>query len=67
MAVALALMGFAGGIGLAGGLVLTFFVGYYVAYDPYRALYPTLSPRTSRGARRARRRCSAGSARSRLS
>nr|WP_281381736.1 MFS transporter [Conexibacter arvalis] len=42
LVVALALLGFAGGLVIALGLVLIFFAAYFVAYEPYRALYPDL-------------------------
>ncbi|MGH3003532.1 MAG: MFS transporter [Gaiellaceae bacterium] len=32
-------------VGVAGAAVLAFFVGYYLYYPPYRALYPDLLPR----------------------
>ena len=41
----LVLLPFSSTIGLAGAAVLTFFVGYYVYYPPYRALYADLLPR----------------------
>src|SRR4051794_34359977 len=41
-ALALALMGFSPDLGVAAVLVLFFFAAYYVAYEPYRALYPDL-------------------------
>jgi MFS family permease len=45
-AVALALFPFGSSIGLAGAAVLAFFVGYYLYYPPYRALYADLLPRS---------------------
>lgn len=42
LVVALALLGFAGGLVIALGLVWLFFAAYFVAYEPYRALYPDL-------------------------
>lgn len=42
LAIALALLGFAGGLVIALGLALLFFAAYFVAYEPYRALYPDL-------------------------
>jgi Na+/melibiose symporter-like transporter len=42
MAAALALLGLAGGIGVAAVLLAVFFAAYYAAYEPYRALYPDL-------------------------
>ena len=43
--VALAVLPFSSSIALAGAAVLAFFVGYYVYYPPYRALYADLLPR----------------------
>lgn len=40
--VAVALMGFAPSLGWLALLVFVFFVAYYAAYEPYRALYPDL-------------------------
>jgi len=45
-ATGLALLPFTSSIGVAGAAVLVFFVGYYVYYPPYRALYADLLPRT---------------------
>lgn len=42
LAVSLALLGFAGSLVIALGLVWLFFAAYFVAYEPYRALYPDL-------------------------
>ena len=42
----LALLGFSGSIALAAVAVLAFFVGYYLYYPPYRALYADLLPRS---------------------
>jgi len=42
----LALLPFSPSMGLAGAAVLAFFVGYYLYYPPYRALYADLLPRT---------------------
>ncbi|HEY7619235.1 MAG TPA: MFS transporter [Solirubrobacteraceae bacterium] len=39
---ALALLGFVSSIAAAAIVVALFFVGYFVAYEPYRALYPDL-------------------------
>ena len=39
---ALALLGFVTSIATAAIVVAVFFVGYFVAYEPYRALYPDL-------------------------
>jgi Na+/melibiose symporter-like transporter len=39
---ALALLGFVNSIAAAAVVVALFFVGYFVAYEPYRALYPDL-------------------------
>lgn len=41
----LALLSFSGSIALAAVAVLAFFVGYYLYYPPYRALYADLLPR----------------------
>lgn len=42
LALSLALLGFAGSLVIALGLVWLFFAAYFVAYEPYRALYPDL-------------------------
>ena len=42
LVVALALLGFAKTIVVAAVLVAIFFAAYYVAYEPYRALYPDM-------------------------
>lgn len=42
MAVALVLLGFVGGLASMAIVVLVFFGAYFVAYEPYRALYPDL-------------------------
>jgi MFS family permease len=42
LVVALALLGFVNSVAQAAVLVTVFFVGYFVAYEPYRALYPDL-------------------------
>jgi MFS family permease len=60
---ALALLGFVHSIAAAAIVVAVFFVGYFIAYEPYRALYPDLVAR-SPAARRPARRSSAASARS---
>jgi MFS family permease len=39
---ALAILGFVSSIATAAIVVAVFFVGYFVAYEPYRALYPDL-------------------------
>lgn len=44
-AAALVLLGFADSLGLVAILVAIFFFGYFVAYEPYRALYPDLVTR----------------------
>ncbi len=44
-ATALALLPFSFSIGVAGAAILAFFVGYYIYYPPYRALYADLLPR----------------------
>ena len=43
----LVLLPFSGTVGLAAAGVLAFFVGYYLYYPPYRALYVDLLPRSS--------------------
>jgi MFS family permease len=43
-AVSLALMGFAGALAPMAIAVSVFYVAYFVAYEPYRALYPDLLP-----------------------
>jgi MFS family permease len=45
-AAGLLLLPFSSSIGVAGAAVLAFFVGYYLYYPPYRALYADLLPRT---------------------
>ena len=42
LVVALAVLGFVDSIAEAAVVVAVFFVGYFVAYEPYRALYPDL-------------------------
>jgi MFS family permease len=42
LVIALAVLGFVHSIALAAVVVAVFFVGYFVAYEPYRALYPDL-------------------------
>jgi Na+/melibiose symporter-like transporter len=42
LVLALALLGFAGSILTAALAVALFFVAYYIAYEPYRALYPDM-------------------------
>jgi MFS family permease len=42
--VSLALMGVAGSLGVMIVVVTIFFVAYFIAYEPYRALYPDLIP-----------------------
>jgi MFS family permease len=42
LAISLALIGFAHSLIIALGLVWLFFAAYFVAYEPYRALYPDL-------------------------
>jgi MFS family permease len=39
---AVALMAFVGSLGLLASVVAVFFIAYYAAYEPYRALYPDL-------------------------
>jgi len=45
VAAGLVLLPFAPSIALAAGAVLAFFVGYYLYYPPYRAMYADLLPR----------------------
>ena len=61
LVVALELVGFVTSIAEAAIVLALFFAAYFVAYEPYRALTPTLSTTRSSGARRAARRSSAGS------
>jgi Na+/melibiose symporter-like transporter len=49
MAVALALIGFLDTLLPALVLVIVFFAAYYVAYEPYRTLYPDLVPERDAG------------------
>ena len=42
LVLALALLGFAGSLVSAALLLAVFFAAYYIAYEPYRALYPDL-------------------------
>jgi MFS family permease len=42
LVVALAAMGFSGGLPAAAVATVVFFAAYFVAYEPYRALYPDL-------------------------
>jgi MFS family permease len=44
LAVGLAAMGFVGSIAPLIAAALVFFAGYFIAYEPYRALYPDLLP-----------------------
>lgn len=44
MAVCLALLGLVGSVGALAVVVGLFFAAYFVAYEPYRALYPDLVP-----------------------
>ncbi len=44
MFVSLCLFGFVGPVLALAGLVVVFFFGYFIAYEPYRALYPDLVP-----------------------
>ncbi len=37
-------LGFVGSLGALAAAILVFFVGYFIAYEPYRALYPDLVP-----------------------
>ena len=43
--VGLVLLGFSGSVGVAAAAVLLFFIGYYLYYPPYRAVYADLLPR----------------------
>ena len=43
--VGLAVLPFSGGLGVAAFAVFAFFVGYYLYYPPYRAIYADLLPR----------------------
>ncbi len=43
LVLALALLGFVGSIGAAGFGLAIFFASYFIAYEPYRALYPDLA------------------------
>jgi MFS family permease len=49
LALALALLGFARSLPVLTALVVVFFFGYFVAYEPYRALYPDLVPKQAAG------------------
>jgi Na+/melibiose symporter-like transporter len=49
MAVALVLLGFQDAPGPALAIVIVLFGAYYVAYEPYRALYPDLVPHRDAG------------------
>ena len=49
MAVALVLLGFQDAPGPALAIVIVLFAAYYVAYEPYRALYPDLVPHRDAG------------------
>jgi Na+/melibiose symporter-like transporter len=49
MAIALVLLGFQDAPGPALGIVIVLFAAYYVAYEPYRALYPDLVPHRDTG------------------
>ncbi|HET9163410.1 MAG TPA: MFS transporter [Solirubrobacterales bacterium] len=42
MAACLCVVGFVHSVALMGGLIALFFLGYFMAYSPYRALYPDL-------------------------
>jgi len=42
LVIALAVLGYVHSIALAAVVMAVFFVGYFVAYEPYRALYPDL-------------------------
>lgn len=42
MAACLCLLGLVDSVALMGGLIALFFIGYFMAYAPYRALYPDL-------------------------
>ena len=49
MAVALVLVGFQDDTGPALAIVIVLFAAYYVAYEPYRTLYPDLVPERDAG------------------
>ena len=49
MALALVLLGFQDAPGPALAIVIVLFASYYVAYEPYRALYPDLVPHRDAG------------------
>ncbi len=49
LVVALGLLGFVGSLAPLVALVVVFFVGYFIAYEPYRALYPDLVPTKAAG------------------
>jgi MFS family permease len=50
-AVVLALIGFVHGLGLVALVVALFFVFYFIAYEPYRAMYPDMLPSSEVGGR----------------
>lgn len=49
LAITLALLGFASSLVIALGLAWLFFAAYFVAYEPYRALYPDLVSNANAG------------------
>ena len=49
MALALLAMGFVGSVAAMAGGVFVFFAAYFIAYEPYRALYPDLVPEEIEG------------------
>ncbi|MGB0097268.1 MAG: MFS transporter [Solirubrobacteraceae bacterium] len=49
LAVALSMLGFARSLLVTSLLVLAFFAAYFIAYEPYRALYPDLVSRDAAG------------------
>jgi len=49
MALALVALGFVSSVGTMAAAVFVFFVAYFTAYEPYRALYPDLVPEEIEG------------------
>ena len=64
LVISLAVLGFVNTIAEAAIVVAVFFVGYFVAYEPYRALYPDLVDDEIAGRAQSARRSSAASGRS---
>jgi Na+/melibiose symporter-like transporter len=50
-AVVLALVGFVHGLGLVAAMTALFFLFYFIAYEPYRAMYPDMLPSDEVGGR----------------